>query len=103
MDKIPWLDVIKSLIPNLGSVKGFSKALAKAIFTFVIRVSGPLSWIGSLLLEKGIKWGILEAKDVIQKIKDDKTISIGDQLEKELPTDEVKRKRKENLKKLLEG
>lgn len=101
--KIPWLDVLKMLSPNLGSVKGFSKALAKVIFMFVIQVSGPLSWIGSFLLAKGIKWGILEVKDVFQKIKDNKTISIGDKLELEAPTDEVKKKRKENLKKLLEG
>jgi hypothetical protein len=69
----------------------------------VLKFSGPQGWITSILLGKFIKLGLIEAKDFIQSVKDNKTISDGDYLESLPVTDEVKRKRKENLKRLLEG
>lgn len=101
--KIPWLDIVKLLIPNTKSVKDFSKALAKAIVMFILKWSGPQGWITSILLSKAIKYGLIEVKEFVQEIKDNKTISDGDYLETLPVTDEVKKKRKENLKKLLEG
>ena len=101
--KIPWLDLIKAVIPNLGSAKNFSKALAKAIVMFILKWSGPQGWITSIILGKAIKYGLIEAKEFVQEIKDNKTISDGDYLETLPATDDVKKKRKENLKKLLEG
>ena len=101
--KIPWLDLIKLLIPNTKSAKDFSKALAKGIVMFILKWSGPQGWITSIILSKAIKFGIIEAKEFVQSIKENKTISDGDYLETLPATDEVKKKRKENLKKLLEG
>lgn len=98
-----WLEVFKIIIANLKSVRGLSKALAKFVVKFLLKYSGPQGFITSLILEKIIKYGIIEGRDIIQKNKDNKTIKIGDYLEQMPATDEIKRKRKENLKKLIEG
>lgn len=103
MNNVPWLDILKMLLPNLKTVKGFSKALAKAIVMFILKWSGPQGWITSIILSRAIKFGLIEGKEFIQKIKDNHTISDGDYLETLPATDKIKRKRKENLKKLLEG
>lgn len=100
--KTPWLEIIKMLLPA-KTVKDLSKALAKAVVMFVLKWSGPQGWITSIVLSKAIKFGLIEAKEFVQSIKDNKTISDGDYLETLPATDEIKKKRKENLKKLLEG
>lgn len=101
--KSAWLDILKIIYNNIKSVKGLSKALAKYITVFILRLSGPQGWVTSAILSKVISWGIIEAKDIVQHWKDNKTIKEGDKLEKLPPTEEVKKKRKKNLKKLIEG
>lgn len=101
--KSAWLDILKIIYNNIKSVKGLSKSLAKYITVFILRLSGPHGWVTSAILSKVISWGIIEAKDIIQHWKDNKTIKEGDKLEKLPPTEEVKKKRKKNLKKLIEG
>lgn len=66
-----WSEILKILIPNLKSVKDFSKSLAKILVKYILKLSGPQGFITSLILEKCIKWGLVEIENVVQKIKDD--------------------------------
>ena len=66
-----WSEILKILILNLKSVKDFSKSLAKILVKYILKLSGPQGFITSLILEKCIKWGLVEIENVVQKIKDD--------------------------------
>lgn len=108
--KIDWAAIKTKVVDFVvGYIKQYlskdlAKKAAKAIVVNVIKLSGgPLSWLGQYVLTKAIMFGLGEAKEFIQELKDNNTIKDGDYLETLPATDEVKRKRKENLKKLLEG
>jgi hypothetical protein len=108
--KIDWAaiktNVIDFIVAKVKSYlsKDLAKKAAKAIVVNVIKLSGgPLSWLGQYVITKAIYFGIGEAKEFVQELKDNNTIKDGDYLEALPATDEVKKKRKENLKKLLEG
>lgn len=99
MKNIPWLEILKLLTPNLKTVKGFSKALAKVIVQYVLKLSGPQGFITSLILTQAIKYGLVEIEDKVQEIKDKKA---SNDLDKSIKSGDVE-KIKEDGKKILEG
>lgn len=94
-----WSEILKILIPNLKSVKDFSKSLAKILVKYILKLSGPQGFITSLILEKCIKWGLVEIENVVQKIKDDHLEKNLENALKEGDKDKIK----DAGKKVLEG
>jgi len=99
MNNLPWSEILKILTPNLKTVKGFSKALAKVVVKYILKLSGPQGFITSLILSQAIKYGLVEIQDKVQEIKDKKAIQ---DLDESLKSGDVE-KIKQDGKKVLEG
>ena len=99
MNNLPWSEILKILTPNLKTVKGFSKALAKVVVKFILKLSGPQGYVTSLILAHAIKWGLIEIQDIVQELKDKKAVK---DLDESLKSGDVE-KIKQDGKKVLEG
>jgi hypothetical protein len=100
MNKGDWLKLIEELVLSGKNAKSVA---TKYIVSVVLKLSGFQAWLAAKVVSKLIEFGWMKAKEVKETIQDKQTVKKGEELISLPPTEEVKQKRKDNFKDLIEG